>query len=157
MTDFSNPFRQAVNAQETGEKFIFLVTIEHPDLPAPLRINNSVKNIVSRGLPPFLASFLQVKILDQDPARSPQAQITISNIKREIVAALRSTPIPCLITLEIVRGSDHDTVEQSMTNLEMRSINYDEMVIQGDLMPRRLRPRKAIDYYFTPSTAPGLF
>jgi hypothetical protein len=41
--------------------------------------------------------------------------------------------------------------------LELRNINYDEMVIQGDLIPRRLRKRKAVDYYFTPTTAPGLF
>ena len=45
----------------------------------------------------------------------------------------------------------------SMTNLGMRNINYNEMVIQGELTPKRLRPRKVIDYYYSPTTAPGLF
>jgi len=155
MTDYSDAFRADVNAQDTRDPVI-LVTIEHPDLPAPLRLNNSVLNIESRG-ETFLASFVEAKILDSDPERTPQAQLTVSNIDRTLVAALRATATACLITLEIIRRSDPDTVERSMSNLELRNVQGDELVIQGDLIPRRLRPQKAIDYYFSPTVCPGLF
>jgi hypothetical protein len=152
----TDAFRQAINAQETGELFHVLVTIDHPDLPAPIRLNNSVQNVVSRG-ETFLASFVEATIIDQDPGRSPQAQLAISNVDRTMVVALQSTPVPCLITMEVVKGSAPDVVERSITNLEMRNVSGDEMVLQGDLIPARLRPRKAVDYYFDPTTAPGLF
>jgi len=155
--EYSEAFRQAVNAPQTGERFVFLGTIEHPDLlPGPLRINNSVFNIESRGNV-FLPCFMQAKLLDQDPNRMPQAQWTVSNIRRELVVALESTTIPPSITMELVKKSDPDFVEMRLTNLELQNINYDEMVIQGDLIPKRLKSRKANDYYFTPVTAPGLF
>ena len=153
---YSDAYRQAVNAKETGENLCILMTGEHPDLLEPIRINNSGRNLESRGNT-FLACFIEAVIIDQDPDRIPQAKLTVSNIKREMVVALRSTNIPCLWTIEIIRWSEPDYVEESYSNLELRNINYDEMVIQGDLIPRRLRKRKAVDYYFTPTTAPGLF
>jgi hypothetical protein len=156
MTEFSDNFREAVNAQETGEEILFLVTIEHPDLLAPIRINNAVRNIISRG-ETFLACYLTAAVIDQDPDRSPQAQLTVSNIDRTMVVALRSTAVAPVITLEIIRASEPDFVEMSMANLELKNINYDELVIQGDLIPRRLRAKKAIDHYFSPTVAPGLF
>jgi hypothetical protein len=153
----TDAFRQAINAQETGELFHILVTVEHPDLIAPIRLNAGPTNVVSRGLPPFLASFVEATIIDQDPTRSPQAQLAFSNVNRETVIALQSTPTPCIVTMEIVKGSDLDTVERSLSNLELRNVEGDEMTIRGDLTPARCKPKKAVDYYFSPTTAPGLF
>ena len=152
----SDALRRAVNAAETNERFAVLATIEHPDLLGTVRINNTVNNIQSRG-EVYLACFFEVEILDQDPERTPQARARISNVRRELVAGLRGSTIPCLITLEIVRASDPDYVELRMQNLEMRNVNYDELLIQGDLVPKRLKARKSIDYYFSPTVAPGLF
>ncbi|MFA4904476.1 MAG: hypothetical protein WC600_17215 [Desulfobaccales bacterium] len=156
MTDYTEAFRQVVNAQQTGELIHMLVSVDHPDLPATLRLNNSVRNVESRSMV-FLASFVEVTIIDQDPARSPQAQLAFSNIRREMVVGLQSTPVPCLVTIEVVRGSAPDIMERVISNLEMRNVEGDEMVLQGDLTPKRLRPRKAVDYSFTPTTAPGLY
>jgi hypothetical protein len=149
-------YRRAVNAQQTGEGIYVLVTIDHGDLPEPIYLNNSGANLESRGIT-FLACFMQVTILDDDPDKSPQAKLIISNIDRRMVDALRSTVVPCQITLEIVLDSSLDTVEASMTNLEMRDINYDAMMIQGNLTPLKIRSRQAIDYLCTPSSCPGLW
>ncbi len=154
--NISTAFRQAIQAQQTGEVLAVLVTVDHPDLPEPLRLNNAGINIYSRTKL-FYASFLQATIVDADPDRLPQAKLILSNIKREIVAALDATIIPCSILLEIVRASDPDYVEASMSNLEMRNVQGDYMVIQGDLAPKKVRAQPGIDYCFTPSYAPGLF
>ncbi len=149
-------YRQAVQAQETGEiTDCILVTITHPELPAPIRLNNIGANLVSRG-ETFLASFLQATIVDEDPDRLPQAKLIVSNVKREMAAALEETLIPCTILLEIVRPSEPDYVEASMSGLELRNVNGNEMVIEGDLIPADIQEEPGIDYCYTPSYAPGL-
>jgi hypothetical protein len=149
-------YRRAVQAQETGEAIVILVTVTHPDLPAPLRLNNAGVNIVSRG-DTFLASFLEATIMDEDPDKLPQARLIFSNVKREIVDALQSTVVPPEILMEIIKGSDPDTVEFSLPGLELRNIEGDMLVIQGELTPKRVKAQPGIDFYFTPSTAPGVF
>lgn len=154
--DISNAFLAAAKAQESGETFVILVTLEHEDLPEPIRLNNAGANLTSRGLP-FLASFMQPTILDDDPDRAPRAQLLVSNIDRTMIAALRSTINPCRVTLEMVKASALDYVEFRMTNLEMRTVSYDALLIQGDLTPVRLRARNAVEYRITPNYFPGLF
>jgi len=149
-------YRRAVQAQETGEVTdCILVTITHPELLAPIRLNNVGANIVSRG-ETFLANFLEATIIDEDPDRLPQAKLVVSNVRREYAAALEESLIPCTVLLEVVRPSDPDYVEATTGDLELRNVNGDEMVIQGDLIPADIQDEPGIDYCYTPSYAPGL-
>jgi hypothetical protein len=154
--DISAAFLRAAKAQETEEAFIVLVIIEHDDLPAPIRLNNSGANIDSNG-ETFLRCPMQPTILDDDPDRPPQAALVVSNIDRTMIAALRGTLTPPEITMEIVKAGTPDYIEAGMGNLEMRNIEYDSMMIQGGLTPRKIKSQPAIDYNYTPSQFPGLF
>lgn len=154
--DISLAFMTACKAQETDEAFLILVTIEHDDLPVPIRINNGGANIVSNG-ETFLRCPMQPTILDDDQDRPPQAQLVISNIDRTMVAALRNTIVPANITMDIIRSGAPNDIEASMTNLEMRTVEYDAMLIQGSLLPRKIKSQPAIDYSYTPGQWPGLF
>jgi len=152
----SAAFIQEAKARESGETVIILVTIDHEDLPEPIRLNTAGANITSRS-ELYLACFLQITLLDDSPDRAPQAQMIVSNIDRTMVAALRATLVPPTVTLEIVRASAPDYVEASITNLEMRIVNYDAIAIQGNLTPGKIRTQPAIDYTYNPSYFPGLF
>jgi hypothetical protein len=149
-------YKQATKAQESEEAIGALVTFEHDDLLAPIRLTDLGGNIVSRGNT-YLACFIQATILDDDPDRPPEARLIVSNINRTIIAALRSTMVPATVTLEIIRASDPDYIEAVMPNLEMRHIGYDAVTIQGALTPKKIKDRPAIDYCFTPGYFPGLF
>lgn len=155
MRNVSLAYRRAVQAQETGEVTdCILVTITHPELEAPIRLNNVGANITSQGNL-FLANFLQATIVDEDPDRLPQAKLAVSNIRREYAAALEESLIPCNVLLEIVRPSEPDYVEASVDNLELQNVQGDEMIIQGDLVPADIKDEPGIDYCYTPGYAPG--
>jgi hypothetical protein len=149
-------YLQATKAQHSDEAIGALLTFEDKDLPAPIRLTDLGRNIVSRGNT-FLACFIEATILDDDPDRPPEARIAVSNIDRRIIVALRSTLTPASVTLEIIRASDPDYVEAVMPDLELRNIKYNTLIIQGALTPQDIKDHPGIDYYFTPSHFPGLF
>jgi len=116
-------FIAACNAANTDECFIVLVTVEHSELAAPIRLNTSGENQVSNG-DTYLACPIQVTLSEDSEDRIPQAKLVMDNIDRTIIAALRSITTPPTVTLQIVKASDPDTVEMELTDFEMRTITY---------------------------------
>jgi len=165
--DVSLQFIAAVNAQETDEAFIVLVTIEHPDLPVPVYLNNSGENvprtIIVDGDPVeviFLACPFQVTLSDDSDDRPPQAKLVIDNIDRGLVAAIRGAAaggVAPVITLEVVKASALDLVEMVLTDFEMREITYNSLTIESTLTLESLFNEPACGYSFTPTHFPGLF
>jgi hypothetical protein len=161
--DVSLEFIAAVNAQETDEAFIVLVTIEHPDLPAPVYLNNSGANLESRaglGLGPWLACPFEVTLSDDSDDRPPQAKLIIDNIDRGLVVAIREAAAggdAPVITLEVVKASAPDLVEMVLTDFEMREITYNSLTIETTLTLESLFNEPACGYSFTPSYFSGLF
>ncbi len=152
-------FIAAVNAQETGEAFIVLVTIAHPDLPSPVYLNNSGANLVSRGNT-YLACPFQPTLVEDTDDRPPQAKLSIDNIDLTLVAALREAAaagVPPLVALEVVRLSDPDLVEAEFTDFEMRDITYNSLTIEATLSLESLFQEPACGYSFTPTYFSGLF
>jgi hypothetical protein len=154
--DVSSAFISACNAAETGEGLYVLITIDHEDLPAPIRLNNSGANLVSRG-ETFLASPIQVTLSDDSEDRPPQAKLVMDNIDRTMVAVLRSISAPCTVTLEVVKDSDLDTVEAEFTDFQMREVTYNVLTIEGTLTLEALFSEPAVGWTFNPTYFPGLF
>jgi hypothetical protein len=157
--DVSLDFIAAINAQETDEAFIVLVTIEHPDLPAPEYLNNSGANIVSRGNI-FLACNFQPTLSDDSDDQPPQAKLVIDNIDRRLVAALREAAaggVAPVVILEVVKASAPDAVEMALTDFEMREITYNSLTIESTLTLESLFKEPACGYSFSPTYFSGLF
>lgn len=161
--DVSLDFIAAVNAQETDEAFIVLVTIEHPDLPDPVYLNNSGANLESRanlGLGPFLACPFEPTLSDDSDDRPPQAKLIIDNIDRALVATIREAAaggVAPVVTLELVKASDPDVVEAAFTDFEMREVTYNSLTIEATLTLESLFKEPACGYGFTPTYFSGLF
>jgi hypothetical protein len=157
--DVSLAFIAAVNAPETDEAFIVLVTIEHPDLPTPVYLNNSGQNMMSRGLT-FLACPIQPTLSEDSDDRPPQAKLVIDNIDRGLVAAIREAAaggVAPVVALELVKASAPDVVEAEFTDFEMREITYDSLTIESTLTLEGLFKEPACGYSFTPTYFSGLF
>jgi hypothetical protein len=154
--DVSAAFIAACNAAETGEGFYVLITIEHEDLPAAIRLNNSGATLVSRG-ETFLACPVQVTLTDDTEDRPPQAKLVMDNIDRTMVAAVRSINSPCTVTLEVVKDSDLDTVEAELTDFQLRDVTYNALTIEGTLSLEALFSEPAVGWTFSPTYFPGLF
>lgn len=152
----TNAFIAACNAPVTDEGLLVLITIDHDDLPDPIRIVNNGANVVSNG-ETFLACPVQPTLSDDSDDRPPQAKLVMDNIDRTIVAAVRSIVTPPTVTLQLVKISDLDTIEAEFTDFQMKEVNYNQLTIEGTLTLEGLFSENVVGYSFTPGLFPGLF
>jgi hypothetical protein len=144
-------------AQETDEAFLLLLTLSHEDLPAPIRVSSDAVNTTSRGQL-YVAYPFDLTLPDDADDHAPRARLTIDNVSREIVLAVRSIGSPLAVKIEIVRAAAPDVVEIAYSgDLLLRNVSYDDLVVAGDLAmdDDETEPFPAIR--FTPATVPGLF
>jgi hypothetical protein len=145
----------ALNASETGEVFLVLLTIAHPDMTTKRFVNNTV-SVTSRGnvFDPYPFDAALPDDTDDEPMR---AILVIDNVDRALVEAIRSITTPPTITIEIVRAAAPDTVEASAKDCILRNVTYNQLVIQGDLSYEDLLNEPFPRYHYTPNLFPGLF
>lgn len=163
--NLSNAAKQAIFAQQTDEVFILLVTIEHENFTDPIRVASDpkqvlpdagVRGVVSRGEEYVYLPFT-INLPMQDDTGVARASISIDNISREIVAAVRKATSALSITIEVVLASDVETLEMSIPDFRLERVTYDALTVSGDI---------SVEYYdlepfparrFTPSDFPGVF
>ena len=161
----SNTFKAAAFAQQTGEVFIMLVTLSSPGLIDDIRVCSDpfellptagVRGVVSRGDEYVFLPF-EITLPTEDDSGIARAKLTIDNVTRQVVQAVRSSAGRIGITIEIVLASDPDTVEVSMNDFILDGITYDALTVTGEI---------SLEYYdlepfpssrFTPSYFPGIF
>ncbi len=161
----SSAFHAAVNSETTDEIFLILITISHPSFADDIRICNDtatvlpiagVRGVISRGNEYIYLPF-QITLPTQDETGIGKAQLSIDNVDRAIVAAMRSANSVVSVKIEIALSSDPDTIEASLENFRLESVKYDAMSVSGTI---------SIDYFelepfpkgrFVPSHFPGMF
>jgi hypothetical protein len=161
----SNVVKHAINAQQTNEVFIVLLTIDHPNFTAPIRVASDpkqvlpvalVRGVISNG-EEFIYLPFCITLPQQDDTNTARATLSIDNIDREIVKAVRTADSAISVKIEIVLASDTDNIEISIDKFKLASITYDAFTVSGEL---------SLDYYdlepfpckrFTPSDFPGMF
>lgn len=106
----SETARRAVQAVNTAEVYLDLLTIDHPDLGGnPIRLVNNAVDVRSRSNT-YAASAFSLTWPSQAPDGAPTAAIEVENISRaieETLATLISEPV---FTAEAVLASAPDTV-----------------------------------------------
>jgi hypothetical protein len=159
----SDAFIAACNAPYRDDGLIVLITMENIDLPEPLRLCNNGVNVQStRGVVggssyTYLACPIQPTISDDSEDRPPQAKLTMDNIDRRLVAAVRGITSPLTVTMELVKISDPNTVEARFTDFTLKEVSYNALTIEGTLTLEGLFSEPAIGFSYTPSYFPGLF
>lgn len=129
---FSATTKQAMLASETGEGYLTLISISHPELDGVLRVVCNTEDIVSRG-DTFVAYPFEMTLPSDEEEAPPAARVTIDNIDLQVANTLRSINSPATFLMEIVRIEDLDTVEETFSNFQLRNIDGDLMQINGDL------------------------
>jgi hypothetical protein len=147
---------RAITAQETGEVFLFLITITHDDLAAPLYFVNNMENITSRGHE-FLGWPFEIALPDEREDAMPSVQIRIDNVDRRILEGIRGLPTAPTVILELVLASAPDVVEGDPIPFTLRGVEYDALVITGVLTPEDMLNEPHMQHSFTPALFPGLF
>ena len=146
----------AAMAQETGEAYLVLLTVSHADLAAPIRASSDGVDTISRG-ETFTAFPFDITLPEDSETGPPRAQITIDNVSREIVTAVRLISSPADILIEIVLGSAPDTVEVSFEGFEVRNVGWTALTVTADLTVESWIGEPYPHQRFTPAGFPGLF
>ena len=148
--------RRAVNAQETVEVFLLLLTLDHPDLAEPIRVVNNLEPITSRGHS-FIAYPFEIALPDEDPDTVARVTLRIDNVDREIVRSLRSITSPLSVGLEVVMAASPDTVEAGPFNMTLAAAEYDALTVTGELAFEDVLNEPFPGHSYVPGEYPGIF
>lgn len=156
---------RAMYAQETGEIFVILITITHPDLkdesgnPAPLRACTELlparAPFVSNG-DEFVYFPFQIELPLDAADELSQTRLRIDNIDGSIIDAIRALRQPPSVLLQIVLSSTPDIVEAEF-DMQLLDIDYDAIEIVGTLGWENILTEPYPGESVTPKFFPGLF
>ncbi len=144
----------SLNAQESGEVWLVLLTLSNPGITT-IRVVNNTENIVSRGNT-FIAFPFDIELPGEDATSPAKAVLRIDNVDKQIVEAVRSISTPPAVTLEVVLASQPDTVEIAFAGMTLRAVEYDADSVRGELIFESIFT-EPVSYNITPNRFPGLF
>lgn len=148
--------RTALNASGTGEVFLILLTLSHPQLPEPIRVTSDAVATVSREqvFSPFP---FDLTLPDDAEGAAPAARLSIDNIDRRVVMAVRSLQSAAYVLIEIVRAAAPDVIEAKFEDFRLTDISYDSQVVAGNLTLEDFVSEPFPAAIFSPGLFPGLF
>jgi len=113
----SGSLRQALQAQQTGEVLLFLLTIEHADWVAPIRYTTDHVPTTSGG-ETFTPAPFDVQ-LPVDGEGVPRVRLTLDAVDRGASVAIQALSTPPTVTVQLVLASDPNTIELDWPELDL--------------------------------------
>ena len=152
----STAARTAMFAQETGEVFLAVLKIDHPDFTVPIRVVHNTQNVTYAGAEWIAYPFdLVLPDATRTGRSSPICRSTTSG--REIAAAVRAAVEPPTVTVALIRASDPDPAEVLWPEFTLRNVSWDAAALTGDLVLLNISNEPYPAHQFTPGYFPGLF
>lgn len=148
--------RQSLNAAESNDTFLVLLTLSHADLAEPLRVSSDGQDTLSRGNN-FIAYPFELSLPSDEDNRAPRAHLTIDNVDRQIVQAVRTLTSAPTALIEIIRAADPDTVEAKFEDFKLTNVFYDAHTVEADLTIEDFTAEPYPAASFSPSLFPGIF
>lgn len=159
-------FREALFSQASGELPIFLLTITHPKLDAPIYLSTDATTrlttdpltygTLSRGTT-FLYAGIDVTLPDEQDKTPPASKLTIQNVTRDLIPLARSVSSPPSVQIEAILASAPDIVEMTWPVMDMSNLTADMSTLQFDLTVDALTTEPYPSGTFNPADFPALF
>jgi hypothetical protein len=143
-------------AQNTGEVWVTLLKITHPDLPAPLYFCDNTEAVVHSGNSHAPAPF-SCTLPSDESEREPTAALSIANVDRGLIDEVRSISSGPTIEVKVVLASSPNTVEYGPVTLKAKSVTYDARSITFTLGFDAFEVEPLPWVRFTPEFFPGMF
>jgi len=167
MRTVSTNFRAAAYAQNTDEVPVLLVTMDHVNLTAPIRVSTdnadtfdfedeTVRGTVSVG-DEFVYYPMQIVLPDDSENSVPSASLTIDNTDLRIMREIRQMTDSPTIKMQVVLASSPDTIEAGFENFKFDTIDADALTINGKLSLDHFYKEPFPGTSMLPSNFPGIF
>lgn len=135
---------------------LLLLTIDHPQLEAPLRFVRNPVAITSRG-----HGYVPLPIRFQRPGHGEDgptaARCSIDNVSQDMAKLLLSLPSSPVLVFELVLESDPSIVEEPFPPFRMTNISGNRFDISAPLQDVDDGSQEAVKWTFTPKLAPALY
>ena len=116
-----------------SDLYLVLLTIEHPDLDPPIQVVNNTFNDISNGIT-YIAFPFEIALPESPENSPPRAELTISNVGREISQAIRSVGSPPSVTIAVIRQATTDVIEALHVGMKLTGVTYDVQQVSGQLV-----------------------
>ena len=143
-----------INALSTGEAFLFLMTIVHDS--GTVRVVNNNEDVLSRGNI-FTAYPFAIVLNADDEDTLPVIQLSIDNVDRLLVEAVRAAQTAPIVQLELILSSFPDIVEISIPDMALRNVSYNAITMTGTLYVGDILNQRYPEGSVTPQLYGGLF
>ena len=163
-------YRKAIESPFNDEANLAFLTITHPTLSVPIRVNWDTKDYVYNGNT-FIGFPFELSILTDDES-PPTARLAIQNIDPRISDALRGLGSPLRIKIELLHTDDFDlsvtprvaivgspppNVAYSADKLFLINIKSDILTLSADITGWNYLQRVWPGVRATQERFPGLF
>lgn len=148
--------RAALYAAQTDQVFLQLLEIDHASLEDPLRFVNNTESIVHGGNT-YLPFPFRIDLPDEREDTITNARLTIDNVDRQIVIAVRQLATAPTLTWKLVLAASPDTVEAGPFDFVLRNVRYALYTVSGDLVYEDRLNLEIPKLKFTPEHFGGLF
>jgi len=152
-------------AQETEEVFVLLLEVSTAG--EPIRVALDSENLDTKltvdGIDThstavtFAGGYFGIELPEEAGENISTVRVSIDNVDRAIVAAIRSANTPPDCNMWVVLRSSPDVVEAGPYYLTLESASYDAMTVTGELAFEDVTNRRYPAHEYTPSNTPGLF
>ena len=155
----------AMFQQETDHEFSILLQLDHDLLTeGPIRVARSRGSIWSTACSSsteqqeFLPFPFNVDMPPEYEEELPRSILSICNVDRRIVQAVREADSPVDATMHIVSATSTEwTVEAGPWSFILREVEYNAMQVSGDLRFEDWLNEPSPADTFAPSRVPGIF
>jgi hypothetical protein len=149
---------QSAHAENTGEVWLVLLTIKHPNIldnGGELYFVNDMQNLVA-GAKTYIGFPFQIDLPGEDQDQPTIGRLRIDNVDRLIVSTLRELASPPTVDIEVVLASSPTVVEVGFYDMTLRNVTFDALYVEGTLTIESIYV-EPITLEMTPSRFPGLF
>ena len=164
----SSTARQAMYGQTTEEVFVILLEISNESDPSqPIRVALDSEDLSSKltvsdvdthaVAVSFASGFFGIELPEEAGENISSVSLTIDNVDRVIVEAIREASEPPEVKMWVVLRSTPDVVEAGPYYFVLENASYDAMTVTGELAFEDVTNRRYPKHEFTPHLVPGLF
>ena len=144
-----------VRSRDKDQAVLMLVTISPSGFDTVRIVDNTV-DITSRGQV-YVALPLKVQITADDGETLQRITLTLDNISLDLITWVRSLTYPIPVTIETIFSKDPDTIEQSISDMVIKQIEYTSQNIVATLFADDDFNQKVPSDTYNPIEFPGLF
>jgi hypothetical protein len=129
---YSDNLLDSLTSEETSEVYTTLVTVKDNEGTVLARFTDDSVDTTYAGSN-FVAYPFSISLPDNQEGRETTAQLTLTNVDRQLIEAVRASTGFLYATLRVVLASDTSIVMVYYPDMEMRRLTYNTDILSGEL------------------------